>query len=276
MSTQLDKIMHSTFANSKRFFRIVTALQWLLAFLGTWVILSKSDNACVVLAVFIGSLAVVIIQQIGKLFYARGERIRRAYMLREGLGISPSDSDLLDILSKEPAAVPREPQPIQGYYSSSAPYGTSKFLHQLHESAFWTSALARFAAYVNYSIAGVGLLLTMGAALLLLHTGNSGSTSPDYARLFANLLLFFLAGSTLSAGSGYWALSNESGRVADQASNLRQDETPDMVATLRLVARYDIALAKCLPLPTYAYKILQAKLHASWKEVCGKSGRSSY
>jgi hypothetical protein len=63
-----------------------------------------------------------------------------------------------------------------------------------------TSAHGRAAALFNYSLSGVGLIATAVVAFVALkHVQSGAATQVDYSKVFAGLLLFFAAGTNMSA-----------------------------------------------------------------------------
>lgn len=262
----LNEIMRSEFVLAKRWFGAATVAQWLIAIVAVYAISTNKSNATFVVTVaFLGPLLALVFLELGKHFYSKGERIRRLYMLQEGLGFEPSDTDMLDILSQEASPQESEPRPIGTYYAPVG-VGASRLLHQLQESSFWTKALARRTMQIHYVIATVGIVATCMIAFFVIRADSQAiATSPvDYSKLFATLLLFFVAGSTMASARSYHALAQTAGHVTEQASVLRKSPDVTWIAIYRVLSAYDTALAKAPPLPSYVYKTMQEKLQAAW------------
>lgn len=271
----LEAIMNSEFKLAKRYYRMVALMQWLIALVAGYAIVADaSGTAVVVMVAFLGPLLTLIVRDVGSHYYAKGERIRRLNLLQEGLGIAPSDTEMLQIFGQASNQKP-DGAPLGGYYTSDAEKGTQRLWHLLQESAFWTEAQARFTMWVHYALAGVGLLGTMILVIIALRAAalQPGPTAIDYSRLFSVLVLFFVAGTTLTTARIYQALAKAANKVFEQASALRKEATANTVSDVgkitlyKILGAYDTALAKALPLPTYSYTLQQSRLNAAWTRV---------
>jgi hypothetical protein len=273
----LNEIASCEFAHAKRSFRASTVLQWAIAAVATGVITNAFSNTpFVVLSAFLLPIGAFLCKEVGAHFHAKGERVRGMLMLQQGLGLEPSEAELLEVLAGESGAVPSEPKPIGGYYSSEAAAGFPRLLHQLQESAFWTAALAWRTAVIHYAIAGAGVVCALVVAVIALRPGTQATSGSviDFSRLFSTLLVFFLASSTMTSARSYHSLSRAAAKAAARAAELRKRGGADPIELYKVMAPYDSALAKVPPLPSYVYKSMQKKLQTAWDAVQARAAGS--
>lgn len=269
----LNDIMKSEFGQAKKYLKIEKVLEIIVSLIAIGsIILNKEDTAFVVLSAFFGTLAIFVFREISTLFYSKGEKLRRLFLIQQGLGIEPEESDLFDIYANAAGPKTSEPDPVGSYYSSKLEKGYPRLLQQIQESAYWTSAQAKLTMVVHYTIAVIGILVTFTLAFLWLRLPHVQSTpgTIDFSKLFATLLLFFISGSTLSSARSYQSLAQTSKIVADEAARLRKSSVFDPVSFYKLLSSYDAALIQARPLPSYSYKLLQGKLNEAYGQVIAR------
>jgi hypothetical protein len=279
MST-LPDIMNGEFANAKVCFRAVAGLQWVIAGAAVLAIATDCRQAMALplaLIGFLGPLAAFLLRELGAHYMSKGERVRRLYMLQRGLGREPSEADLMDIHAHGATRSAREAKPIGSYYSAGAETGVPQLLLQLEESAFWTASLARLTAVIHYVIAGIGLVATSAITLVVLWTPAQSAAvdTVDFSRLFASLLLFFVAGTTMSSARSYHSLAAAAAKVIEKAANLRGESAADPIELYKILSAYDSVLAKSPPIPGYVYRLRQKRLQAAWDTAHGRGPAGS-
>lgn len=266
----LHDLMRSKFARAKQWLRACTAVQWLLVALAVAGILKDFGNsAFVVVAAFVGSLLVLLLREVGGAYYGAGERLRKLYLLQQGIGLEPESNDVLEALGEASSPCTSEPESIGSYYSSDLQKGYERLLENVRESAFWTRGQAKMAMYVHYFVFGLGILSSLVLALLFLPQPTIASVpaTVNYSKLFSTLLLFFVSGSTLGTARAFQSLSTAATNVMRLAVSLLKTSPVDPIGLYRVLSTYDAALAKSPPLPGYTYRFLQKKLNASWEAV---------
>lgn len=263
----ISEIMKCEFGMAKKWLRYGIVCQWLLVVIAIFSIATNAvSNIFVVSITFLGPLSVLLFREIGNHYYQKGEKIRRLYLLQQSLGVEPTEADLLNLYACATNSKNNEPDPVGGYYSSHYSGGFSKLLHNLQESAFWTEHQAKLTMFIHYFLAGVGILASSYIAFFWLYKGGEYANA-DHAKLFATLLLFFVAQTELPIARSFQSLSKIAGEVVSKASLLHKKTDIDCVDVIKIISTYDSALAKALPLPGYSYKLLQKKLNKAWDDV---------
>lgn len=269
METQqsIGEIMKCEFAMAKRWIRASIVCQWALIIIAVVTIANNaSNNIFTASSAFVGPLIVLILKEIGNYYYQKGEKIRRLFVLQQGLGIEPAEMDKLNLYAHATEMKASEPETLGEYYSSNHEKSFQRLLHNIQESAFWTGSQAKLTMRVHYTLAGIGILFSFILAFIWLR--NIGQiTTVDYSKLFATLLLFFIAQSELPIARSFQSLSKSATEVASEASVARKKSEILCVDVLKIISKYDSALAKALPLPGYSYKFLQKKLNKAWEIV---------
>ena len=260
----IGEIMQCEFATAKTWLRSVIISQWILIIIASIAIITnKGSHIIVVFATFIGPLLVLLFKEIGNHYYQKGEKIRRLFLLQQGLGVEPSETELFNLYAYAADKETTEPKPIGNYYGSNYTAGFPKLVHNLQESAFWTAAQARLAMFVHYGLGSLGILISILLAIFWVYKGG-GYANADHAKLFATLLLFFVAQTEIPIARSFQSLSKTANDVVTTTSYLRKKKEIDCVDVIKIISTYDSALAKALPLPGYTYKFLQEKLNNAW------------
>lgn len=269
MSTEktIGEIMQCEFAVAKKWFCFGILGQWLLVIVvAVAIVFNKGGNIFVICITFLGPLLVLFFREVGNHYYQKGEKIRHFYLLQQGLGIEPSETEMLNLYARATSAKTDEPNPMGNYYSSHYADGFPKLLHHLQESAFWTESQARLTMFVHYTLGVIGSLVAILLAIVWLYKGG-GYANADHAKLFATLLLFFVAQTELPIARSFHSLSKTAGEVVSKTSSLRKQPNIDFIDILKIISTYNSALAKAMPLPGYSYRRLQKKLNTAWEVV---------
>jgi hypothetical protein len=196
--------------------------------------------------------------------YESAEEIRRIAVLKDGLGIEPSELSKAEIVSRV-GTVPTPGRIFVGsYFASEKAPGVPRFLDDLSESAFWTCEVAQSAARVLLALLLLGSVVSVFSLLGVLNAGLPVTKLKIGAEVFVVTLAFVVTGELLLLSLDYFALSQKARRVMTSAFTLLESNVVERDAAILLFGEYNCALSATPALPTFLYGLLQTKLNAAW------------
>lgn len=265
----IKAIMRHEFGASKRYWNLLLILQAGMLVFG-WVSSSAPQSEWWAILPLVVAFAMALFKFLAELHHERGERARRLIFQADGLGCLPALNDTLMLAAERPLISSVEPSPQGEYYSSTLSAGTTRLLENLHESSFYSFQLARRARAFFLSASGIGAL--SGVTLIFMHLGNASETK-SMARVSADVIAFFAAGSLLEAALVYHQLTKSALEVFDRCGYLRQEQPMATAEKVQqLVGAYDFALAKGRPIPTLIYRLFRSRLRDAWTAL-GRKGK---
>jgi len=186
---------------------------------------------------FLLTFAVAALAKRAREVRGHAERLRRATLFANGLGMVISQPEMRDLIT---GAVSREETgralADPAYFVSGAAPGPQRLGEMLAESAFWTKTLARIASGESWRlcIGGVTLgFVAFGASLSV-----APEASPLGLRLFCVLIVLLLSAEVFGAALSYGAASVE---IAGLEKRLSAElyGGADIVRLLAIVADYN-------------------------------------
>lgn len=227
-------------------------------------LLNHSLSKPLALTALIFQVAGILLKYRSSGHYASGEEIRRMAVLKDALGIEPSELEKADIASRCSAAAAPGRVHVGKYFSSERPKGNAKLLDDVEESAFWTQRIASFTGKAALALVLVGASVSVFAIIGLIIAGASSDKLEITAEAAVVTLGFVVTGEFLVLALEYRALSERAARkVSSAAAQLALGAT-NREAAILLFGEYNCALAGSAPLPTFVYKVLHRGLDAAW------------
>lgn len=198
--------------------------------------------------------------------YEAAEGIRRAEMLQNSLGISPSPMQLAKLQERTVHAKSEEAKLTRSYYDSDEPIGPRRLLDILSQAAFFTSAISRRTWKIFALIAIAG---SAGPVLLVLLAVFVHASSPALevvARVVVASMAFLAVGNVATMAIQFFQLSLDAERILDRCEAFLQQESPEMTDALLVFAEYNCAVIKAPPIPFRLYRLYRDRLNNAWEE----------
>jgi hypothetical protein len=227
-------------------------------------LLRHSHSEPLALAAFIFQAAGILLKHRSSSHYASAEEIRRIAVLKDGLGIEPSELEKADIVSRCGASPPPGRMHFGKYFASEKPAGTARLLEDIEESAFWTNHIASATSKAAFALVVVGSAISVFAIIGLITAGASSDTLKITAEAVVVTLGFVVTGEFLVLSLDYRALSERAARKVTSSSAQLSSGATNREAAILLFGEYNCALAGSAPLPTFMYSVLHRKLNTAW------------
>jgi hypothetical protein len=216
------------------------------------------------------ALAALVSEALAWLFRVLGDRKhslaeegRRRALLADALA-KPADALAIRDLS---ARFSRHAKKIAhkfedpNYYASEAPPGSARLRANLQESAFWSRELYGASATIAYLIAGLLLLLIVGA-LFVVAGAESSAASLIVARLGVVFLSFLVFSDLLTQGLAWSDAARKSDAVFRRLEN---EALADEATALAMFGDYSVATATTPPIPSWLYKAHHERIESAWR-----------
>jgi hypothetical protein len=210
----------------------------------------------------VGSL---LLKRVWYRHYASAEEIRRIAVLKDGLGLEPSELHKAEIVSRVGNAPEVKRIFVGKYYASEKVPSVARFLDDVAESAFWTQKVAYFAGSAILAV----VLVAAGISVFSLLGFVTAGLAPAKLKIMAEALVvtlgFIVTSELLFLSLEYFGLSENACRKLSAAFMQLELGPGDRDAALLLFGEYNCALASAPPLPNFIYKLLQQKLIVAWE-----------
>lgn len=263
----LQGAMAKEFTASKRYWSAVIALQFVLlacSVASIWMISRPKLIAIGGIMALVPPLSLVL-KQLASRRYASGEKLRRHYVLQDGLGRCPGSVELLMAAADSTIVSSRGSYIIGQYFESAKEVGYGRLAEITEESAFYTRKLASIAAVIACTFALLGTTTAVGVLWWeIQNPASPGGPAERAARLFTQFVAFFAAGFFVEAALSYSSLARAAERVFADCDALRRSEAPNPVDVFLAVDDYNSALAKSLPLPSTIKRLWGHRLAEAW------------
>lgn len=193
--------------------------------------------------------------------FSSGENIRRIAMLQDGLGLSPSDVEIARIREKIGGKKTAEPDYLGPYYDSKSPTGPKRLVEIVEESAFFTSALSRRAAWAFSVVALVGLLVGV-VCLIVIEHGSDNNSAIKFAVI---TMAFWATGDIASMACRFFGLSKTTERILDRCNMALKHNADDRDDAFKLFTEYNCAVVQAPPIPSVIYECQRNNLNEAWR-----------
>lgn len=199
-----------------------------------------------------------------------GDKFNRYLFYDHSLNIKPSNHQILSLLPLTVRVIAEDNVKDSDYFDSKTPHGHRKMIENLMETAFFTSKLAAFTAFILWFVLFGSILVVFIAIYLtfnlqvITHT-NLLQIALAATALFATSEVFFVA-------CQYREFATASDRVVSGCSFLLDKEAIDQQQALLLVEEYHLLRIKNPPIISYIYRWKRDELNAIYKKVIAKNG----
>jgi hypothetical protein len=203
----------------------------------------------------------------------RGDKLRVAAILEDGLGDQPSK---MDIAALKYAVGMIDPMPQQGlYYTSMLPKGPTRLIENVAESAFFSGMISEQAASLIIGCAVISFfgLAFSSAAVVQLGAGTSGIDIAS--KLVFVGVQFWVTDELIAMALRYKAISNECQRITAKSEGLFNCPEPTMSQAYSILLDYANAMAQSPPLPAKIYKHRVKRLTDAWALRSDKARHST-
>jgi hypothetical protein len=234
-----------------------------LVVLGDALLQHKFSERLAVLA-FAFQIGGLLLKHFSSRHYESAEEIRRIAVLKDGLGMEPSELRKAEIVSRVGSGPAPDRIFVGKYFASEKPPGVLRFLDDVSESAFWTHKVASFTARAILVLVLFGAAVSVFSLLGLVGAGLPATRLKIVGEAVVVTLGFVVTGELLLLSLQYFALSENAFRKMAAASTQVESNGADRDAAILLFGEYNCALAGAPPLPTFIYKLLLDKLNAAW------------
>ena len=268
MTKEIENEMRSTYAASKRKWRIVVIL-WVVAVALATLTAAPLPRPIAVLAnilTFTCAIATYGFRWWAESLYQTAESLRRTILLADGLGEAVDPAELARLRADASEVASADPLPIGRYYTSERERGWFRALHNVQESAFYTGSLARRAGWLCAGAVVVPLL----AALLLLFVVSNVPAELDASHVAGSVVMgcvtAIVGGALADVARSYFALARAANVCVDTTRALLALPDVSIRDAIKALDAYDAALAIAPPIPTFIYSRKQARLDRVWRE----------
>lgn len=270
MTTIDSSMVNREFGQAKRAWRRVLAVQGILLALPLATLSGDkaASGICAVLG-FVGSISLFLLKGTADAAYERAETARRAVMLEDGLGVGPDPTESMGLLSDATQRPSGDPGPVGGYYNSPFPKGPARLVHILWESAYCTDKVAGKVATHAMATALLGTATVVTgiiATLLVLPERPHAEAAANAA-----MILFGIFGLGMFAElcRTFRGLSAVAAETSLKCEGLLRQPSIELTAAMKTLERYNVAVGRAAPIPTYVWRGMQSKLAESWAAVQG-------
>lgn len=215
---------------------------------------------------FLGVVAMFILKGIADSAYERAEEARRARLIEDALGDAPDPADSMRIVADATCCPSGDPAPVGSYYNSSTPLGPARLVHVLWESAHCTEKVAREVAGHASGVSIVGGALVVALLLGTLCAGASGTVAEGVANAAVCLFGLFGVGAFAELARNFAGLSATARDTCLKCEGLLRHHSVPLLSAIRVLEKYDTALSRSAPLPSYAWRWNQKALAESWEK----------
>lgn len=195
--------------------------------------------------------------------YSLGEKIRRVYMLKDGLGINPSEGDLATIQYELENELPRKVNISEVYYESKSKAGPQRLVENVRESSFFTFKLSNVAGTLFFGITILGVILSIVGYVLLVNEASSDSVLP-ISRAFILGLTFWVCGDLLSLAIKYNKTFRSAENIFNKSSELLKHPELSEHDSLVLFGEYNCVMISANPIPNWIFRAKQSRLNKAW------------
>jgi len=273
----LAEAMRKEFSKTKLCWLLILLLQLLGAGVAVYAVFVASQKSLLAVGAISVLLPLVVfyLKSVAGVHYGLGEKVRRLLVIQDGLGLSPTPKDLLEVSADSTALPAVDPKPIGKYFDSNLPQGLKRVAHILEESSFYTRKQAAVAAWWCGALSILGMLGATGLLWLAVQTpttaGSTGAlgTGAQVAKVFSTLVVFFAAGTFATLWQAYRSLAEASKSVFEKCDALRQQDQPKELDVYSALSAYEVAVAKAPPLPGLIYWLCRTRLNRAWSQHMG-------
>lgn len=199
-------------------------------------------------------------------WYGSGERIRRMFILDNGMGRKPSRNEKARICEEVPEFGIKVSEDEPPYYESELPVGPSRLVDHIHESAFFTERQA----WTSFLI--FGFLALIGAAITVVMFVTSINAVTDetaniatLSKAFLSAMSFWVTGDFVSLAVRYFKLHSVASKVVDRAPHARSDAHLESSALI-LLNDYNCALAVAPTIFEFVRTLRNARINLAWEK----------
>ena len=219
----------------------------------------------------IAQVAVFLARRASAHHYGSAERIRRIAMLKDGLGLEPSDLEVARLIDQTSGADDTEAAFIEPYYASEEQPGPRRLVDILRESAFFTSGLAKTCSLVFRGIATAGFLIVLVAFVYIAMSNIPRSALDVIAQSVVIVMAFLASGDVADMATRFGDLEKATEAVLSQCQEALVSGKADREGTaLVLLGEYNCAVLGAPPIPNPIYQWRQQQLNNAWRNRVDK------
>ena len=217
---------------------------------------------------FLAQIVNFLMDYMAKDAYAKGEEIRRMAMLKYGLGVEPSQDELLRIEQSTNHLKNAEPGYLEPYYSSDESEGSRRLIDVTGESAFFTASASKFAAATFGIIVLVGITLVVIGISILMRSPAPASMLVIASRVLLLSMATFGVGELAKAAIDFLLLHVSTDRITTRCC-VALTKTKKQVESeaVSIFADYNTATIVCPPVPSFAYKAVFKSCNGAWRKL---------
>ena len=273
MKENIENIKYSLYKKAEQLWWL-SLLGWALAVIFSIFAIYINDKDKLQIIGIVSAIlpfGIIWLRELSAGYSYKADKGRRLILYSDGLGVNPSDSELLSIesymLGDNVAEAFYEPP----YYESELPGGPERLLDIAGESAFFTKELSgKTAKVLNVILAvclTVLLILGISSKFWLGFSGLSDKSLGDFIEAFSLFVLSLVAGDIFLLRVKYANLAEESNKIFESIFNLKKSAGLVAHDVMRLISDYDACVQACPPIPTILYKKYLKELNKVYKGV---------
>lgn len=218
-------------------------------------------------AVFGLQILAFLLTQAAADFAGEGEEMRRMAMLKDGLGVEPSQCRVAQVLLSIYGKKNSEPAYIGPYYDSEFAVGPRRLIDITTECAFFTSGNTKYFSNFIGLVVVAGALMTVVAFVGFVSSSDDVKSIHDVSKVFIASMVFWVTGEavgmyrTLRGVAGACDKILESGerQLAQPADAERDGST-----ATALFADYNAAVVKSPLIPGWIYWLRRDSMNTAW------------
>lgn len=228
----------------------------------------EAITSILAIGTFVAQIVRFALRDLASRHQGRAEDIRRLAMAQDGLGVQPSPLTLARLRESVGSLDTNEPAYTPPYYDSPESPGPHRLLDITAESAFFTSANARWLSCKLVFLAGIGVLAVVVALVVTVSFVSSATVLQTAAKIVLASMAFWAVGDVMTMALAFWSLSTACNRILERYdAELNRADAGDPATrdrALLLFCEYNCAVVKAPPIPSWVYRRRRSLLNDAW------------
>jgi hypothetical protein len=263
----LESLVNAAYAKAKYWAGFVLALQVIVFVVGVIAVFEPKVSVAYPWIALPLALVGVWLAACATRYKSMAEALKRQHEHLAGFGRKPAGRLLASLRVELPDELrPQLDQLLREgiTYASVKPFGPTRVLENLCESAWFSQHLAGYCAKWLRAVFVITLVIAVALLLLCAITLTGTSVGVAAAKCVSATLLFLISVGILRAWLSYHRFSQKSEQIDGEASRLLAGAEPDSCDAQRLLAEYQLTRASAPLIPTWVWRIRRDHLNKNW------------
>lgn len=235
---------------------------------------------CTLITMILGALTIInrvisfLVREQQTIHTHIAKRLRRMAILKDGIGIEPESSELMQ-LEAQIGAMNGCKLSSNQYYTSAFPDGEKRLADITAESAFFTGNHARKLAIMSTYLCIAGLIIVGILIYSFLNIGVPFHIQSVFAKAFITVAIFFAIGDFADFSRKYKRLANSCEKIHKRGISLCSKIDIQLYEARPLLEEYICIVSNAPPIPKFIYELMKDELNRIWQEHRGCNKQES-